>query len=329
MQWIRARRSKHGSRTIVLSDPSTGAIAEILPDLGFNCRRFRAFIDGEPLEVIWAPEGFPAEGTLPYHAGIPVLFPFPGRIRSARFRFQDRDFQLTRRDGRGNALHGFVLDRPWTVEEQDESRVVGAFRGFSADPGLRRRWPADFRLTVAYELHGCSLRCSYRVENPDERPLPCGFGLHPYFRIPLGAGRTENCRIRVPVSACWELDQLLPTGRTRPATGPLSLSDSLPFTRMELDHVFGGLGAKSGRCRAVIEDPRRGRAFSMEFDEGFHTCVVYTPPHRRAVSIEPYTCLPDAFSLEARGIDTGLRILGPGESFSGQVEIRASTPYDR
>jgi len=49
--------------------------------------------------------------------------------------------------------------------------------------------------------------------------------------------------------------------------------------------------------------------------------VVYTPPHREAICIEPYTCVPGAFNLNERGIAAGLRMVAPGDSFRAVAEI--------
>ena len=69
-------------------------------------------------------------------------------------------------------------------------------------------------------------------------------------------------------------------------------------------------------------DPAAGRTVTIAFDRTFRECVVYNPPHRRAVCIEPYTCVPDPFRLAASGVDAGLRVLEPGEAFSARVDIR-------
>ena len=60
----------------------------------------------------------------------------------------------------------------------------------------------------------------------------------------------------------------------------------------------------------------------IAFDRAFRECVVYTPPHREAICIEPYTCLAGAFGLAERNLDTGLRVLPPGHSFEARVEFR-------
>jgi aldose 1-epimerase len=50
--------------------------------------------------------------------------------------------------------------------------------------------------------------------------------------------------------------------------------------------------------------------------------VVYTPAHRQAFCIEPYTCATDAVNLQARGIEAGWQVLAPGDRWSGVVELR-------
>jgi aldose 1-epimerase len=49
---------------------------------------------------------------------------------------------------------------------------------------------------------------------------------------------------------------------------------------------------------------------------------VYNPPHREAVCIEPYTTIPDAFTLAERGIEPHLKVLAPGKTFRTRIEIR-------
>ena len=50
--------------------------------------------------------------------------------------------------------------------------------------------------------------------------------------------------------------------------------------------------------------------------------VVFTPPHRQAFCIEPYTCITDAINLQQRGTDAGLQVLPPGGQWTGIVEMR-------
>jgi aldose 1-epimerase len=49
--------------------------------------------------------------------------------------------------------------------------------------------------------------------------------------------------------------------------------------------------------------------------------VIYNPPHREAICIEPYTCVPDMIRLQAKEIDAGMQLLPAGEAFSAEIRI--------
>jgi aldose 1-epimerase len=214
------------------------------------------------------------------------------------------------------------MERPWQVVEQTASRVKGTFQASLAEPKLLERWPADFRISVTYKLSGNRLASTIEIENPDEKPLPFGFGTHPYFRVPLGAGgEAGKCRITVPATSYWELVDMLPTGKKLPAAGGRALAGGMAFAETQLDDVLDDLMFQQGEALATIDDPASGRSLRLTFDDGFRACVVYNPSHREAFCIEPYTCVPDPFVLAAKGIDAGLRVLGPGERFVGKIDL--------
>ena len=71
--------------SLVLVDRATGSRAEILPELGFNCFVFQAAVNGELIDILDSEAGF-VDGThRPSWSGIPLLFPFPSRIRDGKF----------------------------------------------------------------------------------------------------------------------------------------------------------------------------------------------------------------------------------------------------
>lgn len=308
---------------ISLRDEAAGSSAAILPGLGFNCFSFIANPAGEPIEVLWASPDF-AQGTVrPTRCGIPLLFPFAGRIRERAFTFAGRTYKLPKGDDLGNAIHGFVFDRPWRVIEQTPRRVVGQFQASVDEPAILEMWPADFRITVTYQLSGSTLAGEVFIENPDERVLPFGFGSHGYFRVPLGAGGVANdCQVRVPVSTAWELSNLLPTGERglSPYSGPLRAG--MTIGNSQLDDVFSGLDFIDHKCAARVRDPHSGRVMTLTFDDVCPHCVLFNPPHREAICIEPYTTVPDPFTLVERSVDPNLRLLAPGDAVSTRFAIR-------
>ncbi len=306
---------------IILIDPQTGSRAEILASLGFNCYRFQAQVAGQPVELLEAHPNFSSGQERPSGSGIPILFPFGGRLRGTSFCYAGRSFELAAGDGLGNAIHGFVLNRPWRVLEQSGTHVVGQFHASQDDPQVLEQWPADFCITATYTLDANRLACQITVDNPDTRPLPCGLATHAYFRLPLGTGEASLHEICVPAQRHWTLAEMLPTGQNEEDEACVTLRAGRPFAECRFDDVFTNVEQSGRPLETSITDPQSGRRLVQSFDPAFRHCVVYTPGDRKTICLEPYTALPDALNLEDQGIDTGLWTLAPGESRQVQVAI--------
>ena len=307
---------------ITLTDPG-GSTARVQASFGFNCFEFRAGADAA--DLLWAEPEFESGNKRASGSGIPLLFPFPGRMPGQLFVWQNKEFRLPSNDGRGNAIHGFVLDRPWRVVAQTATRVEGEFHAAKDAPELLSRWPTDFKIRVAYALSANSLQATFTIENPDQQPLPFGLGTHPYFRLPAGPV-AEDCVLQVPVREEWELVDMLPTGHKSANDSCLALTDGGKIAGREFDRVFTGLRFGKGVCTTMIDDPTNRRRVWHRFDEVFRECVLYTPPHREAICIEPYTCLPGGQGL-ASHVDTGWRVLAPSDSLTANFEIEVED-YD-
>jgi aldose 1-epimerase len=313
------------SRVITITDEDSGSVARVLPGVGFNCFSWQPVLDDGPREMLWHEAGFESGDKRPSGSGIPLLFPFPGRIGGAAFHFHGREYKLEPGDAFGNAIHGFVFNRPWRVVEQTTSRVTGEFQASVDDPSILERWPGDFRVRVWYEVRGRELVSEIDYKNTGDGPLPCGFGTHAYFRLPLSDGLdAEETRVTVPAADVWEADQMLPTGKKLPATGNLNLSDGARLAGRKFDTYFTGLtSGRFGQVRTALAD-ERGRTVAQTFDCAFAQCIVYTPPHREAICLEPYTCLPDPFRMSSAGHETGLQTLQPDESRATTIQLAIS-----
>lgn len=315
------RRTHMTAQIVTLTDSQSGAAASILVSQGLNCYEFQVPGPAGVIDVIWSEPGFEQGDKRASGSGIPLLFPFPGRIAGTALQWDGKSYPLEAGDGRGNALHGFVHERPWRVIEQEPARLVAEFQASVDDAQLLNHWPADFRITATYQVQGNCLSSNFVLENPDSHPLPCGFGTHPYFALPLGGSSADNCRVKLPVSSRWELVEMNATGEKLPLEDPPLFQRGQAFGTMTFDTVFSDLVFSSGLCGASIEDPESGRRVTVSFDRAFRECVVYTAPNRESICIEPYTCVPDPFRLERGGVNAGLRVLSPGESFRAGVDI--------
>lgn len=311
---------------IELTDARSGATAQLMPEAGFNCFSLRIPVEGEIADVLDRVPGFETTGERPTRSGIPLLFPYPNRIRAKQFTWDERRFDLSgaHHDPEGNAIHGLVVDRPWRIVSQSTSHVTGRFQLSVDAPDRRGLWPADFTIDVRYELFAQALRCDVRVFNPDRVPLPWGFGTHSYFRVPISpASRRDDCLVQVPAARSWELKESLPTGRQLPVAGANDLREGSALAGLKLDDVLTGLSVVDDRIACVVMDPQAGWQVTQVTDPQFRELVAFTPPHGRSVCLEPYTCVTDAINLHAAGVDSGLQVLPPGQESRFWFEIHA------
>ena len=113
---------------------------------------------------------------------------------------------------------------------------------------------------------------------------------------------------------------MIPTGRQLPLANAADLAAGKKFADLTLDNCFAGLQFQGDWYSARVLDIESGLRMIVRFDRAFRECVVYTPPHREAICIEPYTCVPGAAAMHDPAA-AGLRILKPGESFEARVEF--------
>lgn len=308
-----------GGKTVyTLHDDGTGASASVLPSYGFNLFDLQLPVAGQVRPVIDALPDFADNPRNPGRNGVPVLFPYPNRVKGGRFTFEGKTYELPVNNG-PNAIHGFAISAPWEVVEAkssaDEASITGIFGIARSVPEMRTKWPTDAMLRITYSLSGRRLSMTAIVTNPTADDLPFGLGFHPYFRLPFTPrGDQSRTQVIIPASEYWVLDQFIPTGERRPVDDRLDFRKGKPIKGLKLDDVLTGLSFDGDYCVARLVDEALGAEFRLSFDRGFRELVVYTPPgDGNVISLEPYTQTTDAINLASRKIDGGLRVLGHGK----------------
>lgn len=318
-------RRESDELVVELRDDRAMCSAVIVPGIGATCNRFTWSHQGESLELISGAPDYQTLRQTPILYGNPILFPFPNRIRDGKFGFRGRRIDLPINEPeRHNAIHGLVYNRPWDVVESGASDGEGAWvtlrfssRSF---PEVEAAFPFPFQAEYTYRLKGGALVNEFKATNVGDAPMPMGFGVHPWFRAPLSKkGSRGACRVKAPVSGVWRLDdRLLPTGDIVPPKPERDLARGVPLADEEYDDVYSGLN-RNGPSEAVYTDPGTGVEIAVISDRVFRELVIYAPLSRDIVCLEPYTCVTDAFNLEAQGIDAGMIVLEPGESWSATI----------
>ncbi len=333
---VRISRSDVGGRAgdiyeLIATDGS--ARAEVWPQWGFNCLRWQIRQqDGRWGDILFTSGDWEAN-PVPTRSGHPILFPFPGRMRDARFTFEGKVYQLPFNDStKQHAIHGFTPRNPWRVIDwngDDEfAFVTGQFNLKNDLPAALSYWPADFNLNVTYRLFRDKLRVDAMVENLGPGSLPFGLGYHPYFHLP-GVHNPDigGHILQANVDQVWEAENNLPTGWRKEVPGDLDFRHPTPIGATELDYVFTGVHVNSTSLGEMVElanlsHPKAMGQVRFLADSAFRELVLFTPPHRQAIAIEPYTCSADAANLAERGIDSGWKVIPKGEQWEAAVEYR-------
>jgi aldose 1-epimerase len=331
-------RTSGGKTGTVYTLKHTGhADAEIWPAHGFNCLRWRVATGNGWRNLLYAA---PDWDNNPVHtrSGIPILFPFPNRIRGGKFRHGGRAYQLPINDpAKKNAIHGFAPRLPWRVfgysVEERSAWIHADFEPRVDAPETADLWPSDYRLSAIYRLVPGALRLELTVRNLGDEALPFGIGLHPYLRFPCADETIDRCRLFAPARSLWKLDECLPFGEKELVPDPLNFNSSRQLAGMQLDNLYTDLGAIAEESDGMLLRTEIGHAdlpgaVQVWTTRDFGESVLFIPPHRQAVCVEPYTCATDAINLQERGIDAGWKSLPPGGIWTGAVMFRWNPEVD-
>lgn len=308
----------------------SGSSARINTTFGFNCFSFRPLTNDGPREILYSEPAFNS-GSSPLFSGIPILYPFGGRLNGDSFTWNGQSYQTRNAlTYDGNVLHGFVINRPWRILSQSRDTVTATFHASVDDPDLLSQWPGDFQITVRYQLRATSLLAEITLFNPDTKPTPWGFTTHGYYLLDLGGGDPQSAIVRIPAAATWELIDMLPSGRITAVNSENDLRLAKPIAGRTFDAIYTQVEQESdGTFEASIHDPGANRTLRIISTGPIREFVFFTPPTGTSVAIEPYTCAPTTFDLHDRGFDAGLRILDPGQTEHLTLEVRLEEGYNR
>ena len=156
--------------------------------------------------------------------------------------------------------------------------------------------------------------------------MPFGLGFHPYFPA------SPDHEVWIEADELWEqAGQGFPTGRVEslgPDGGlrrPKALREIPPQIKMPEGDVRNLLfRRREGGIRAGVRDPRGGYEVELTCSDEFGAMVLFTPVQPPVVSLEPHTCVPNAFNLSPRGLPAGTLELAPGQTWQAWWQLRAA-----
>ena len=242
-----------------------------------------------------------------------LLVPWSNRIRDGVFRFQGQEYHLRVNNEDGTAIHGDVRDRPWTVESADNQGIRLSFDSRQFDDV---NFPFAFSARATFELQGADFIMSLSLTNEDTRPMPGGFGHHPYF---LRYGTGASVLLEIPCGQQFMLENCLPDAAPHTVTREADFRELRPLGDTFFDDLLTG---REGADPVRLVYPAWDIEIRMFSDPIFQHVILYAPD-KPYYAVEPVTNANDGFNLYEQGIPgTGVFVLQPGESREGTVRMQ-------
>lgn len=332
----RVEQGQWGSEpSVILIDSESGSRATIIPTLGANCIAWSVQHNGASLEILETPPSAEDVRSRKFRSGVPVLWPFPGRVRNARYNFEGEEHSLARTDKSGlHHIHGLVNMAVWRVtwtgSTENGARAILSIGPQDISEELTEGFPFDFELNLTFTLQGNKLTYDFAVSSKEvTRRFPFGYGLHPYFRAPLAVSAAvpdrSACEVLIPAAKIWPIEEGIPNDKPEPVPAELDFQNWRPLGTQHYDNIFTGVTYDGDLTVAGYRDGGVGLEVRLIADAVHREWVLFTQPNRPSLCIEPYTCPPNAVNFKEENLyNAGLVVLEPGAQWQSQIifEVR-------
>lgn len=256
-------------------------------------------------EYLWMPEDFSTAQSSWPGGGIPLCFPFAGRVwhqgQLYQYGLGDNAFSMP--------LHGFSFGETWRLVVLDSSTCTLELK---ESEGSKTLYPFAFNITLTITLTSNSLRYAFRIRHCESLgpfdKMPVALGFHPYFKLTAADHTSLETSAKkyypvTPSGAAGKVSSCDDLGG-RPWSIKAPLLNSLIFSELT-----------DGSARLHLETKKSLKiAFGPE--TVFQHLVVWTNRPQEFYCVEPWMSLPDAVATPS-----GCHWLKQGEELSGFFEI--------
>jgi aldose 1-epimerase len=280
--------SVDGADVVRLKDTARGVVVSILP--GSGNRAYELAVHGK--QVLARP------------GGIPLLAPWANRLDENAFWANGKKYILNpgletiHYDNNHLPIHGLLDKAMWSVTslKADEHGAEATARlEFWRHPDWMAQFPFAHTLTMTHRLRDGVLEIETRIENLSDDSMPVSVGYHPWFQ--LSDAPRDEWKLHLMARDHLELSKTnIPTGKSE----PVQFADPLPLKGVHLDDVLGGL-IRNARGEAIFALGGKREKVTVAFGPKYQNAVVYAPPGRDVVCLEPMSGPTNAFNMAHDG----------------------------
>jgi aldose 1-epimerase len=267
----------------------------VAPQSGASLTRFDVSIGTKRRDIL-RPARSPRPG-LPASLGASCfpLVPYAGRLREGRFEFEGRPivYPLNALPER-NSSHGDGFTRPWALTQLERHRATLEILPDASAP-------IQYHCSLTIEVSDDRLHVGMTVRNLENRRIPLGLGLHPYFANRSGATLKAN----LPVQWNWDAE-LMPT-TSGPNQRRAEFEHGVPAAQLPIAAQYCDWDGQ-----ADIEWPADGLRVRLVTRPALAHVVTWTPVGEEFFCFEPLSHATDSFNLGRPGPGMEPIVLEPG-----------------
>lgn len=242
---------------------------DLAPDCGGSIARFAVDGKGDLLRPASAEALASGKGN---DTACYPLVPYSNRIAEGRLTVDGETMKLASNWPRQrHPMHGDGWSRAWEVARRDARSADLVYE----HDGLLG-WPFRYRALQSFRLDDDRLTVGISLGNLEDRSVPAGLGLHPFFV------RDPDSDLTCHTEGVWLTDaEIIPTEHV-PVPQAWSFKAPRRIDDVSLDHCFDGWDGQ-----ATMRWPSRQLAADLSATVPFRHLVIFTPVHRPFFCVEP------------------------------------------
>jgi aldose 1-epimerase len=236
------------------------------------------------------------------------LSPFAGRIKDGQYTFNNVKYDLIQNyPEEKNACHGFIYNKSFRVTEQKKNEEYASCTLEYLYKNENKGYPFSYLIALNYRLSvSTGLTCTTKIVNLSDSVIPISDGWHHYYNLGVPV---DELKLKLDDPDIIELDSgMIPNGGKK---------------EYKIFNVPQKIGTRhfdscfklqtNGKAETELISEEQNIDLLIWQDTGprkYDYLVIYTPPDRKSIAIEPITSNINSFNNQE-----GLILLSPGGEF--------------
>jgi aldose 1-epimerase len=302
------------SSKIIIKNISTNEWLSILPGYGGRLKELWLNNGEKNISVLKKVDSIDSQDRNDIFTNA-KLSPFAGRIKDGQYIFNNTKYSLLKNyPEEENACHGFIYNKEFHVADKivnsEKTLCKLEYLYENEDEG----YPFSYSIEITYTLtESEGLICTTRIINNSKSTIPLSDGWHHYFDLGISINDLE---LKLDVSEIVKLDSRnIPTGYKEPYNEfmiPAKIGNT------QFDSCFK-IKSSNGKAGTTLISPDNNINLNIWQETGnnkYEYLVIYTPPGRRSIAVEPITSNINSFNS-----GEGLILLAPDEEYISSFGI--------